>query len=258
MTPQPRLGRRPAILMLLVVVAAIIGAAGIWYLFFRPAGPAPVSLGTLPPSSVVPGASGVPGASTEAASGTATDGIAGTWSVDSSIGSLSDGTGTFVGYRVQEQLATIGATEAVGRTSSVSGTMTIQGTTVTAAELAADLTTLRSDESNRDRQLSRQALQTSQYPTATFTLTQPIELGSMPAEGAVIDATATGDLTLHGVTRLVDVPLQGRLDGGVITVAGSLPITFADWSIEAPRAMVVLSVADQGTLELQLHLTRST
>ncbi len=253
MTSQPRVRRRQLLILLVVVaVIAIAGAAGIWYLFLRTAGPAPVSLGTLPPSSAAPGAS--PGAN---APGTI-DGIDGTWTVDTSIGSAADGSGPFVGYRVQEQLATIGATEAVGRTGSVTGTMSIEGTTITAAEFTADLTTLRSDEANRDRQLSRQALETSRYPTATFMLSNPIELGSVPADGEVIDVTATGDLMLHGVTRSVDMPLQARIEGGVITVAGALPITFADWSIEAPQAMIVLSVADQGTMELQLHLTRSS
>jgi polyisoprenoid-binding protein YceI len=253
MTSQPRIGRRPVLALLAVAaVVAIAAAAGIWYLFFRPAGPAPVSLGTLPPASALAESSAGTGGGTEPGA------IDGTWTVDTSIGSLDDGSGTFVGYRVQEQLATIGATEAVGRTTSVTGTMSIDGTSVIDAELTADLTTLRSDESNRDRQLSRQALETGRYPTATFTLTQPIDLGSSPSEGVVVDATATGDLTLHGVTRSVNVPLQARIDGDVITVAGSLPITFADWSIEAPRAMVVLSVADQGTMELQLHFTRGT
>ena len=48
----------------------------------------------------------------------ATTGIAGTWTVDTSIGEFSfeDSTGTFVGFRVQEELCGIGSTTAVGRT----------------------------------------------------------------------------------------------------------------------------------------------
>jgi polyisoprenoid-binding protein YceI len=249
----------PLLIVLVLVVAAVAGLGGLWYLFFRPAGPAPVSLASLPPAlpSTTSGSSADPG--TPAGGGQAVgDGdIAGTWTVDPSIGTLDDASGSFVGYRVQEQLATVGATEAVGRTSGVTGSITIEGTSVTAASFTADLTTLRSDESNRDRQLSSQALQTSQFPTATFRLTQPIELGSVPADGAVVEVTATGDLTLHGVTGQVRIPLQARLHAGVITIAGSLPITFSDWSIQPPRAMIVLSVDDHGTMELQLQLTKS-
>ena len=113
-----------------------------------------------------------------------TGGIAGTWTVDPTVGSFDDFSGSFVGYRVQEELASVGATEAVGRTPDVTGTLTVDGTSITAAEFTADLTTLQSDEGNRDRQLGRQGLETGTYPTATFTLTQPIELGSVAGRRA--------------------------------------------------------------------------
>ena len=83
-----------------------------------------------------------------------------------------------------------------------------------------------------------------------------MDLGSEPAEGATVEVTAAGDLTLHGVTKAVEIPLQARLEGGVVTVAGSLPITFADYAIAKPESMMVLSVEDAGTLEVQLQLTR--
>ena len=108
----------------------------------------------------------------------------------------------------------------------------------------------------RDGQLSRQALETSRFPTATFHLTQPIALGDV-AEGSTVQATATGDLALHGVTKSVEIPLQARLQGGVVTIVGSLPIQFADFDIASPRSMMVLSVEDQGILELQLQLTKA-
>ena len=72
------------------------------------------------------------------------------------------------------------------------GRSPLTGTTITAADFTADLTTLVSDESRRDGQLRNQALETSQFPTATFTLTKPVELGSIPAEGQAVDVTATG------------------------------------------------------------------
>lgn len=248
------------VVAVLVLAVAIAGAAGLWYLFFRPAGPAPVSLASLPPVTATQstdGSGSSPAADPSAdpaASAAAGDGIAGTWTVDPLIGSGESG--TFVGYRVQEQLATVGAATAVGRTASVTGTMSIDGTTITAVDITADMTTLQSDEANRDRQLQRQGIETATYPTATFSLTQPIELDTVPAEGEIVDVTATGELTLHGVTKSVEIPLEARLEGGVITVAGSLPIQFADYDIGQPQGMIVLSVEDHGVLELQLHFTQ--
>ncbi len=247
MTVTTRPSRIGPILAIIAIVVLLGAGAGAWYLFFRPAGPAPVVL-----SSSSPGAS----TSTSGGATPGADGIGGTWSVDPSVGSFSDFSGSFVGYRVQETLASIGATEAVGRTPDVTGTVTVDGTVITAAAFTADLTGLESDDPRRDGQLSRQALQTSQYPTATFTLTSPVDLGAQPVEGATIEVTATGDLTLHGVTRAVEIPLQARVGGGVVTITGSLEIAFADFDIAKPQAMIVLSVQDGGTLELQLQLTR--
>jgi hypothetical protein len=43
----------------------------------------------------------------------------------------------------------------------------------------------------------------------------------------------------------------------VVTIVGSLPIQFADYGINPPRSMMVLSVENNGVLELQLKLTRA-
>ena len=105
-------------------------------------------------------------ASSAAADGGSASALSGTWTVDTSIGSFADFTNSFVGYRVQEVLAQIGSTTAVGRTPDVTGTLTIDGTTLTAVEIEADLTTLESDSGMRDGQLRRQGLETSQFPRA--------------------------------------------------------------------------------------------
>jgi polyisoprenoid-binding protein YceI len=180
----------------------------------------------------------------------------GTWTVDPSIGSFDyaagDFSGSWVGYRVQEELAGVGGTEAVGRTPDVTGSITLAGSTLSAADLSADLTTLRSDESMRDGQLGRQGIQTDQFPTATFVLTQPIELGTIPEENVAFDVTAVGDLTIHGVTKSVSIPLAAIRSGDIVGVSGSLTVTWADFGMEQPTSMRVVSLADDVTLELQV------
>lgn len=74
---------------------------------------------------------------------------------------------------------------------------------------------------------------------------------------SAISVSATGALTLHGVTKCVLIPLQATLAGGVVTVIGTLQTPSADCSIAAPQSTLGLLVADTGTLELQLHLTRA-
>jgi len=249
---------------LAAVVVAILaaGAFGLWYIFLRPSGPAAVADASLVVPSRAPATSsaGSSAAATSSASSSSTTlsgGIDGTWNVDTSIGSFSDFSDSFVGYRVQEQLASIGGNTAVGRTPAVSGSLTIAGTKVTAVTIQADLTGLKSDDNRRDGQLSHQGLETSTYPTATFSLTSPIDLGSVPADGTEVSVSATGKLTLHGQTKDVQIPLKAKLSGNTIVVTGSLEITFADYGISKPNSFAVLSIADTGTLELQLFFTKA-
>jgi polyisoprenoid-binding protein YceI len=261
------------VIVVAVVAIVALGAAGVAYMFSGSA-PAAVSLSTsdpTAPSSVrtVLVSASAPASASSASAGASTSSSAaapsaaqagasgafdGTWNVDTSIGSFSDFSSSFVGYRVAENLANVGSATAVGRTPKVDGSLTLQGTTITAAKITADLTALQSDKPMRDGQLSHQGLETSQFPTGTFELATPIQLPSQPADGATWNVTAQGELTLHGVTKDVSIPLQAKLSGGVVTVVGSLEIVFADYGMTPPQSMMVLSVADHGTLELQLHL----
>jgi polyisoprenoid-binding protein YceI len=242
--------KRSQLLPAIAAIVVLAGAAGIYgfaTLFLHPA-PSAVALD--------PGASGPTGSVGTLPSGatsTLAGGLDGTWSVDTSIGSFSDFSDSWVGYRVDETLAGNKANTAVGRTPGVSGTLSLSGTKITSVEITADLTALQSDDQRRDGQLRRQGIQTSQFPQATFKLTSPVDLGAVPSDGQAITATATGELTLHGVTRTVQVPIQARLSGDVVTVVGSLEIQFADFSIDRPTSFAVLSVEDHGTIELQLH-----
>jgi polyisoprenoid-binding protein YceI len=265
-TPSANTSRIGALgIGLAAVVLAIIaaGAFGLWYIFLRPSGPAAVADASLvvpsrAPATTSAGASAAPTSSAGSSSSTTlSGGIDGTWNVDTSIGSFSDFSDSFVGYRVQEQLASIGGNTAVGRTPAVSGSLTIAGTKVTAVAVQADLTGLKSDDNRRDGQLSHQGLETSTYPTATFSLTSPIDLGSVPADGAEVSVTASGKLTLHGQTKDVQIPLKAKLSGNTIVVTGSLEITFADYGITKPNSFAVLSIADTGTLELQLFFSKA-
>ena len=246
--PSGSPSRRPLAIVAAIVSLALVagGGYGLWYLFFRPSGPAAIADSTISLPSTAPGSTAP-----------LTGGVSGTWTVDTSIGSFADFTDSWVGYRVQEQLASIGGNTAVGRTPDVSGTLTIDGSKLTAVDIQADLTSLKSDDDRRDGQLARQGIQTASFPTATFKLTTPIDVGSVPADGQEVSVTATGDLTLHGQTKSVQFPLKAKLSGSTIIVTGSLDIAFADYGIEKPNSFMVLSIADTGTIELQLFFTKS-
>ncbi|MEA3501789.1 MAG: YceI family protein, partial [Actinomycetota bacterium] len=185
-------------------------------------------------------------------------GLGGAWSVDTSIGEFSfeDATSSFVGFRIQEELATVGATTAVGRTPVVGGSFVLSGAIITETIIEADMTEIVTNASRRDRAVQR-ALDTGTFPTATFTLTDPIDLGAIPDEGEPVSATAVGELTIKGVVQPIEILLEAQLVGDLIVIVGAAEITFDDWGISVPTAPVVASVEDHGILELQLFFTRS-
>lgn len=237
-----------------LVVVLLIGVAG-WWLFIRDDAPEEANLEDAQAAAEADAEdeSGVSGDDDE---GSATT-LAGAWTVDTEVESSADVTSPFVGYRIQEELASIGANEAVGRTSEVTGSITVDGDQVTEGSIEADMTTLQSDQDMRDNQLRGRGLETDAFPTASFTLTEAVTLPDDAASGEEFSFTATGDLTLHGVTRPVSIEFAASLTEGRIVIAGQADIVLADYEIEPPEGFSVVSVADEGTFEFQLFLSRS-
>lgn len=163
-----------------------------------------------------------------------------------------------VGYRVTEDLVGgLANNVAVGRTSAVTGTVTVAGTKVTAAEATADLTKLTSDSSRRDGQVQDRILSTRSFPTATFKLSSPIDLTSIPAVGVENKSKATGDLTIHGVTKRVTIDVTYQLISATeIRILGTVPIVWADYKIPSPTFAGVADVRDNGAMEFLIVATR--
>jgi polyisoprenoid-binding protein YceI len=95
-----------------------------------------------------------------------------------------------------------------------------------------------------------EGLQTDQFPTATFVITAPVGIPAAALTGSATDVTLVGDLTLHGVTKSVEIPAQAQLVDGQIQVAGSLTFPLADFDIVAPNVGgFIVSIDDEGALE---------
>jgi polyisoprenoid-binding protein YceI len=215
-----------------VVAVLAVGGPFLYIQLVEGDTPKPLAVTSSSPAAQASGSTGSTGPTGSAA------GIDGAWKAAS---------GSQAGYRVDEVLFGQNSV-AVGRTSQVSGQLTIQGTTVSAAGLTVDLSSVQSDRAQRDNQFRGRIMDTATYPTASFKLASPIQLGSVPAEGATVSAKATGQLTLHGTTRTVTTDLTARRSGGSIQVSGQIPITFSDWGIPNPSFGPV-TTEDHGTIE---------
>jgi polyisoprenoid-binding protein YceI len=234
------MSRRALIVVLSALVVIGLGAGAVWYTLLRDSADPEADLDALTAEGPAAGSGDSAGDRPASADGT--------WTVET-------GDTVFVGYRVEEQLAAeVVKKTATGRTPAVEGTLTVAGDQITAASFMADLTQLESDQARRDSALLTRGLEIEQFPTASFVLTRPITLSETPTRGETVELTATGDLTLHGQTTPVDVTLEGRWDGATISVAGSTPITFADFGIEPISIGGFVTTDDHGTMELQLLL----
>jgi len=211
-------------------LVAAVGAPFVYIHFIEGKAPAPLTV-----------ASSAPGA---AASQSANVPLDGTWKVAQ---------GSQAGYRVKEVV--FGQDNiAAGRTSGLSGQITVAGTQVTAASFTADLTSVKSDQSRRDGQFQGRIMDTADFPTAGFTLTSPIDLGTAPSEGTIITPRVTGNLSLRGTTRPVRFTVTAKRSGAGIQVSGQIPITFAEFNIPNPSYGPV-ATQDNGILEFLLVLS---
>ncbi|WIB77643.1 YceI family protein [Curtobacterium sp. MCPF17_002] len=169
----------------------------------------------------------------------------------------ADGTWTsrgtsFAGYRVHEVLQG-NDVNVVGRTKDVTGTAEVDGGSLTKATVTVQVAKISTPESARDQYFRSTALQTDRFPTATFTLTKPVDV-SGALDGATQDVTLTGTMDLHGVEQPVTADAQVAVGaGGTVQVAGSVPITFADYGVEAP-SLGFVTVDGKGAVEFSLDL----
>jgi polyisoprenoid-binding protein YceI len=219
-----------------IVAALVVGVGGPFIYFHFIQGPAAAPLAIT--DTVPTDASATPT--------TAITSLDGTWKVAS---------GSQVGYRVKETLLGQSST-AVGRTTAVTGQFVLSGTTVSPASFTVDMTKVSSDRSQRDDQFQGRIMDTANFPTATFVLTSPIDLGTVPTSGVVITPKATGKLTLHGTTKTVTIALSAERTGNIIKVNGSVPITFSDYNLDNPSGGPA-SVGSSGTLEFLFVLSKA-
>jgi len=244
--PSSRTGRRAPWVIAALVIVPLVVLAGIYLLFFTDDSPEELTLSDPPVTQ--PGVTPVTGGS----SGGFVSTLEGTWNVAQ---------GSVAGYRVKEKLASLPAqSDAVGRTESITGTVRLRSNgsrlEAEAVNVEVDVSTLKSDEDRRDNRV-RGALGTDQFPKATFTSTGGVVLPDNLAAGDDVTADIAGQLTIHGVTKQVTIPLQFRVTGGQGEVVGSLTFPFSDFEISPPNIGGFVSVESDATLEFKMLLTRA-
>ena len=125
----------------------------------------------------------------------------------------------------------------MGRTPDVSAQFTINESEIVSSEqsrptVTVDMTTLITDDANRNNAIKRQAIETSKFPEASLVITESIDFSSATDLEAGFTTEIFVDLTIHGVTRQETIEVTASFDGSRILVFGNLgPILLSDYEI---------------------------
>ena len=161
-------------------------------------------------------------------------------------------------YKIREQLADLDfPSDAIGETTAITGLLVITGDGQVVKEdskFTVELKTLQSDKSMRDRFIQRNTLQTGSFPLAEFAPSEAIGIPSPPPTSGNVAFQLVGDMTVHGVTHTTTWDVTGQVNGQEITGQASTVFHFADFGLEIPRVMRVISVEDSIRLEYDFHL----
>jgi len=206
--------------------------------------------------SATPAPTAVAATATPTAAATSATGVptvtSGTWTI-------SDTSKATV--RVREQLVGVNLpSDAVLVATGATGTFLLKddGTFSSGSKITFDLTTLASDQRDRDNFVKMDTLQTRQFPKAEFVPTKTTGLVlPMPASGE-FTFKLTGQITIHGKTKDVTFDVVATRTGNDLTATASSAPTwkFGDFGMSAPSVPFrVVSVVDEIRVVVDLVAT---
>jgi polyisoprenoid-binding protein YceI len=155
----------------------------------------------------------------------------------------------------QSQLKSQGQTSVKFTASGPAG-LSIEGTTSELMLSEADgqvrvtvpLGKLTTGISLRDKHMREKYLETPKYPTAE--LTTPSSAIKRPATGG--QSQASGQMTIHGVTKPVTIKYTARPEGKAYVVDGTTHVRLGDFGITVPS---YLGVTVKPDIDIQVHFS---
>ena len=183
-----------------------------------------------------------PPSATVTATAAATSAPASTWTVtDKSKATI----------RVREQLVGVSLpSDAVLTATGAKGSFDLHadGTFTSGSRITFDLTTLSSDQRDRDNFIKNDTLQVRTFPTATFVPTKTSGLTLPLSASGTFTFTLTGNMTIKGKTKEVTFDVTAKRDGSDLTATATANPSwkFGDFGMSAPSVPFrVLSVTDE-------------
>jgi len=158
-----------------------------------------------------------------------------------------------VRYRVQEQLAKFSLpNDAVGETKEIDGELIFDesGSVLPGSGFSLNVLSITSDESKRDRYVSRNTLKSDMFPTIEFNIKDVRDLPWPLPIDQEVEIQLLGDLTVKDVTKPVTWNVSINFLDDIAIGSANVIITFEQFSIDKPTLAFILSVEDEIRLEL--------
>jgi len=123
-------------------------------------------------------------------------------------------------------------------------------------KLVINATTYDSGNDTRDRAVISSALETAKYQVIIFESTG-LEDVQIEVPGVSGSATIVGNLTLHGTTRVMRVPVRVSMTtDGEFSAGGEITFRYTDFGVKVPRLLFALPASDQVTVAFRVVAQR--
>jgi polyisoprenoid-binding protein YceI len=209
---------------------------------------------------------GAPAASTSTPTATATPTTAATATAAPTTAQAGSATWTVANtskatVKVREQLVGVNLpSDAVLNATGAAGAFTVNpdGTFTADSKITFQLSTLASDQRDRDNFVKQDTLQVRQFPTATFVPTQATGLTLPIAANTELKFTLAGKMTIHGVSKDVTFDVVATREGTQLKATATANPTwkFGDFGMRAPAVPFrVVSVNDEIRVVVDLVAT---
>jgi polyisoprenoid-binding protein YceI len=150
-----------------------------------------------------------------------------------------------------------------GSSEGVTGAFTIDPKNLSTLRgtISTQVKTMKTGNGTRDNHLMGAAwLDAGKYPAITFTI---LSVSEVKASGATATAVATGDFTMHGVTKRMTIPFKltymqesdktrERAPGDLVMIAANFDVSLKDYKITGSEGLVGSKVGQNIKITAQI------
>lgn len=150
-----------------------------------------------------------------------------------------------------------------GTAEGVTGSITLDPKNLSTLRgtISAKVATMKSGNATRDGHLhSAQWLDAGKYPTISFTINS---VSNVKVSGNSATGTATGNFTLHGVTKSMSIPFKltyidesaktrQRAPGDLVSITADFDVALANFNVTGAKGIVGSKVGEKIDVSAQL------